>query len=84
MPEPIRLDELQAELARLSSFQAEGFSTQDIADVFGWQQAYARIRLREWVRQGAVCFAGRRDTFAIDGRKATCPVYNVVKRKGKK
>lgn len=77
MMEPIRIDEVLAELARLDAEQPEGFTSRELADAMGLSLRTAGERLRVWVRAGRVEYAGDRATQTIRQRGSLTPVYRL-------
>ena len=80
MGEPIRMDEVLAELTRL---QAEGgpdvpgFTRNDFMAALGIGESAAQKKLREMHTKGLIEFAGRRTTLRMDGIRCQVPVYRV-------
>ena len=78
MTEPIRIDEVLAELERLHRQGAEGpegFTCRELAEQAGVASNTAQSWLRDLVYSGRVEFAGKRDGVSIAGVRCKVPVY---------
>lgn len=79
----ITLEEWLGELRKFDKEGAKGFSVRELQKVMQVSDRTARARLREWIEEGRVRFAGQRRGMSIEGKACVTPVYEVVK-KGKK
>lgn len=75
MGDPIRLDEVLAELARLDEESPEGFTRQEMQDRLRLSERVASARLRAWVKVGVVEYAGVRWGESVDRKRVRIPVY---------
>jgi hypothetical protein len=79
--DPIRMDEVLAELSRLDRVVDDGpvgFTCRELGSAIGLLQNAVQARLTEWVRSGRVSFVGHRSEINIAGRKCRIPVYRLV------
>ena len=83
-PKPIRVDEWLAELSRLQPKGADGFTRRDVERVLGLGEHASGVRLRAWVAQGHIEFAGTRPSATIDGRPCKLPVSRLTERKARR
>ena len=84
MPDPIRIDEVLAELSRLERVVPEGpagFTSRELASALGMHNNAAITRLTELVRSGRVEFVGQRSEMNIAGRRCRIPVYRMKEAK---
>ena len=82
MTEPIRMDEVLAELSRLEQeFKdgPDGFSCRELAARLGVVVNTAQCRLRELVYAGRVELAGKRVEINVAGSRCQVPVYRLRK-----
>jgi DNA-binding IclR family transcriptional regulator len=82
MPEPIRLDEVLAELARLERDLPDGpagFTVRELADKLGMVVNTTQERLRRMIAAGQVEFVGKRRGLNISGGGCQVPVYRLRK-----
>jgi hypothetical protein len=85
MAKGIGVDEWMSELAMLTARQsAVGFTTEDVAETTAHSLAWVRGRVRKWIKQGLVEYAGERESMRSDNRPCTVPVYRLVKKEKKK
>jgi hypothetical protein len=78
MASPIRVDEWLEELNRLSSRSVEGFTTKELAVVFGVTERVTRMRLQALMAAGRLRLVGKRSAVALDGKNFSAPVYQLV------
>ena len=79
--DPIRLDEVLAELSRLEHAHhdgPQGFTCVELATALGFGQSAAQQRLSVLVRSGTVAFVGHRPETNIAGRRCRIPVYQLT------
>lgn len=82
MPEPIRLDEVLAELSRLEHEFPDGpagFTVRELADKLGMVVNTTQERLRRMVAAGQVEFVGKRKELNVAGGGCQIPVYRLRK-----
>jgi DNA-binding IclR family transcriptional regulator len=78
----IRVDELEAELARLQQLPCDGpqgFTVQELAKAWGITLSGVRLRLRGLAERGLLQCAGRRRAVRIDGSATQVPVYRLTR-----
>jgi hypothetical protein len=78
--DPIRMDEVLAELSRLehsSENGPPGFTCRELSVAIGLRLDAAQSRLTEWVRSGRLLFVGHRSELNIAGRRCRIPVYRM-------
>lgn len=84
MPEPIRLDEVLAELERLHRAGAgggpDGFTSTELAEALRVCPTAALNRIRALVKAGLVAMAGWREGVGVSGRRCRSPVYRLTSR----
>jgi DNA-binding MarR family transcriptional regulator len=82
MAESISLDEVLAELSRLTNSPEEGpagFTGRELARRMGTTPNAAQAHLREMVYAGKVEFVGKRAEIGIAGVRCRIPVYRLRK-----
>ncbi len=78
-----KLDELMAEMEKLSGENPDGFTAREMAKHCGRATRWAREKLQILVENGTVVFVGRKHVTRIDGVSGRVPVYRLVKGKDK-
>ena len=82
MTEPIRMDEVLAELSRLTNAPEEGpagFTCKELSRSLGLTTNAAQSRLRDLIYAGKVEFVGKRAELGIAGVRCRVPVYRLRK-----
>ena len=85
MAESITLDEVLAELSRLSRVSdggPGGFTCRELAEALGVKVNAAQGRLTDMVRAGRVAHVGFRQGTSICGKRCHTPVYRMVTNGG--
>lgn len=77
----VTLDELLAELEKLSGESLEGFTTEEMSKRIKRSVPTCRAMLRVLVKNGKAKYVGRRRSRRIDGATFWIPVYQFVGKK---
>jgi len=77
--DPIRVDEVLAELAKLNAERPDGFTARDLSEALGIGLRSTGEKIRTLVRAGRLEFAGRISQPYVDGRMGLVPVYRIKK-----
>lgn len=80
--EPIRIDEVLAELERLTAAVPDGITRHDIESHFKISERSAQGKLRAWVRGGRLVHCGFRDALSVDKKRYRLPLYRPVPESG--
>lgn len=72
------MDEVLAELDRLTSDNPDGFTREDVQRMFNVGEQNALRKMRAWKLRGQIECAGRREGVGMDGRRTLVPVYRVT------
>jgi len=62
----------------MAKTDAEGMTTNELADAMGVAQKTAHIRLRRLIRSGMARHVGQKWVQSIDGRSIPVPAYRLV------
>jgi hypothetical protein len=82
VPEPIFVDAALAELSRAERASAtgpDGFSAEELGRKLGITHRAAADKIRNWVYEERLEFAGFRKSANVVGRFSTIPVYRLRK-----
>ena len=79
--EPITLEEVLSELAKLETDSPEGFTVREFATSINNCTDTAREKLRTLIEAGRVKFAGKQKRTNMVGHSTKIPVYKLVKDK---
>ena len=74
----IRLDELVAEMTKLSQESPDGFTTREMAEHYGHTPRWAREKLQLLVSKKKVIHVGHKQVTRIDGVVGRVPVYRLA------
>jgi len=80
MTDPIRIDEVLAELERLSQSNGDGpagFTCRELSERAGVTAGAVQAKLRALVYSGRVELAGKREELNIAGGRCRVPVYRL-------
>jgi hypothetical protein len=80
----LSLDDIQAEIQRLSKTQPDGFTTQQMAEKTGRGPEWCRVKIKQLMQQNVLIFNGKTTITAIDGRSTKVPVYKLLDNRAPK
>jgi Mn-dependent DtxR family transcriptional regulator len=74
----IPFEDVIERLKKIESKDDDGFTTEDMANHFGWSKNWVNKNIRDLVKHGLVECTGRRTIQRTDGIKCHVPTYGLV------